>query len=57
LRSEFQTLRLRAIAASRVTWFIDNRRVPPEWPLAPGKHVVTAVDERGGRDSVEIFVK
>ena len=57
LRSEFQTLRLRAIAASRVTWFIDNRRVPPEWPLAPGKHTVTAMDESGRRESVSIFVK
>jgi hypothetical protein len=48
LRSEFQTLRLRADAASRVT---------SEWPLVPGTHVITAIDANGHRDSVRIVVK
>jgi len=57
LRLEFQTLRLRAVAPTRVSWFIDDRRVDPEWPLARGTHLVTAVDEEGRRESVRIFVK
>jgi penicillin-binding protein 1C len=55
LRTEFQTLRLRA--TSRVKWEINGRRVGEEWPLTPGRHVVTAVDTTGKRDSVRIFVK
>ena len=57
LRHEFQTLRLRAISAGKVTWLIDDRRVEPEWPLARGVHTVTAMDESGRRESVRIFVK
>jgi penicillin-binding protein 1C len=55
LRSEFQTLRLRATAS--VKWEINGRRVSDEWPLRPGRHVVAAMDEQGRRDSVRIFVK
>jgi hypothetical protein len=52
---EFQTLRLRATA--NVQWEVDGRRVGDEWPLVPGRHVVTAVDASGRRDSVKILVK
>jgi len=55
LRMEFQTLRLRATA--NVQWEIDGRRVSDEWPLVPGRHIVTAIDSAGRRDSVKIFVK
>ena len=57
LRREYQTLRLRASAASGVNWQVNGRAVPPEWPLEAGRHTVTAVDAKGRRDSVEIFVK
>jgi penicillin-binding protein 1C len=57
LRREYQTLRLRASAVSRVTWQINGQRVGNEWPLEPGRHTVTAVDANGRRDSVTIFVK
>ena len=58
LRREFQTLRLRADASSRVTWRVNDRVVPAsEWPLTPGKHTITAVDAAGHRDSVRITVK
>jgi penicillin-binding protein len=57
LRREFQTLRLRAHADSRVVWQIDGTPVAVEWPLVPGRHTVTAMDARGARDSVEITVK
>ena len=55
LRREFQTLRLRA--TGDVRWEIGGRPVADEWPLAPGRHVVTAVDSSGRRDSVRIVVK
>lgn len=59
LRMEFQTLRLRA--TSRVAWQVDDRRIgtgsSAEWQLRPGTHTITAVDGRGARDSVRIFVK
>jgi len=57
LRSQYQTLRLRADAASTVQWRVNNKPVGTEWPLVPGEHVITAVDERGRRDSVRIVVK
>ena len=57
LRAEFQTLRLRAISPTRVQWYIDERKVEPEWQLARGAHTVTAMDESGRRESVRIFVK
>jgi penicillin-binding protein 1C len=57
LRMQYQTLRLRADAASRVQWRVNDRPVGSEWPLVPGEHTITAVDERGRRDSVKIVVK
>jgi len=58
LRMQYQTIRLRADTAGRVTWQVNNRRIPsPEWPLVPGKHTITAIDESGRRDSVSILVK
>ncbi|HEX6101136.1 MAG TPA: penicillin-binding protein 1C [Thermoanaerobaculia bacterium] len=57
LRTQYQTLRLRADAASRVQWRVNDRVVGTEWPLVPGEHVITAVDDRGRRDSVKIVVK
>jgi membrane carboxypeptidase/penicillin-binding protein PbpC len=58
LRMQYQTLRLRADAASRVQWRVNNRPIASaEWPLVPGEHVITAVDDRGRRDSVRIVVK
>jgi penicillin-binding protein 1C len=57
LRMEFQTLRLRADSSARVTWRVNDRPVPNEWPLRPGRHTITAVDGRGNRDSVSITVK
>jgi penicillin-binding protein 1C len=55
LRMPYQTLRLQANAD--VAWRIDDRRVDSEWPLAPGRHVVTAIDDAGRRASAKIFVK
>jgi len=58
LRREFQTLQLRAVTAGRVAWRVDGAAVDGgEWPLTPGRHTVTAVDERGRRDEVRIYVK
>jgi penicillin-binding protein 1C len=56
LRTEFQTLRLRAASTANVRWKIDGRNVGDEWPLTRGRHVVTA-EGPGGRDEVRIFVK
>jgi penicillin-binding protein 1C len=55
LRSAFQTLRLRATAD--VTWRVDGKRVVAEWPLQPGEHTIAAIDDRGHRDEVTIYVK
>jgi penicillin-binding protein 1C len=57
LRMQYQTLRLRADAASRVQWRVDDRPVGAEWALVPGEHTITAVDVSGRRDSVKIVVK
>ncbi len=57
LRSQYQTLRLRADSASRVQWRVNNRPVGSEWPLVAGEHTITAVDDSGHRDSVKIVVK
>jgi penicillin-binding protein 1C len=64
LRMEFQTLRLRAVASTRVQWRIGDQRIgssapdqPLEWSLRPGAHTITAVDGSGREDSVKIFVK
>ncbi len=55
LRSEFQTLHLRATAD--VSWRVDGKRVAGRWPLHPGQHVVEAVDRDGRRDEVRFRVK
>src|SRR5213075_3282443 len=64
LRKPYQTLRLRAISASNVAWRVDERRIGVaerdaflEWPLVPGRHTITAIDDRGQAQSVRIFVK
>ncbi len=57
LRMQYQTLRLRADAAARVQWRVNDRAVGAEWALVPGEHTITAIDERGRRDSVRIVVK
>jgi membrane carboxypeptidase/penicillin-binding protein PbpC len=55
---EYQTLPLRAAAQGSVQWHIDGRPVQSaEWPLVPGKHTITAIDARGNRDQVRIYVK
>jgi penicillin-binding protein 1C len=57
LRMEFQSLPLRA-NDPRATFHIDGKRIASRsWPLRPGKHVITARDERGARDEVAIWVK
>ena len=55
LRSEFQSLHLRANGDARFT--VDGRPALREWPLAPGKHVIAAMDSRGRRDAVTITVR
>jgi penicillin-binding protein 1C len=58
LRTQFQTVRLRAETASRVEWRVNDRRIAgAEWPLRPGRHTITATDATGRRDSVQILVK
>jgi penicillin-binding protein 1C len=58
LRMQFQKVRLRADATSRVEWRVNNRRIAgAEWGLVPGKHTITAIDANGRRDSVQILVK
>ncbi|HEX3580604.1 MAG TPA: penicillin-binding protein 1C [Thermoanaerobaculia bacterium] len=64
LRKAFQTLRLRAVSDTRVTWRVDQRNLGVaerdaflEWPLAPGRHTITATDNFGQKQSVRIFVK
>ncbi|HEX2343747.1 MAG TPA: penicillin-binding protein 1C [Vicinamibacterales bacterium] len=66
LRREFQTLPLRATAASRgsIDWRINGKPVgrsaidePLMWPLRPGEHVVSARDARGRTAEAIILVK
>ena len=55
LRSEYQKLQF---AATRpATWYVGGARAGDEWAMTPGRHVITAVDERGNRASVRIHVK
>ena len=54
---EFQSLPLRA-NDPQATFHIDGKRIASRsWPLRPGKHVITARNERGARDEVAIWVK
>ena len=55
LRSEFQSLHLRATGDAK--WIVDGKPSAREWPLAPGKHVIAAMDSRGRRDAVTIMVR
>jgi penicillin-binding protein 1C len=58
LRSQYQTLRLRADAASRVVWRVNDRPIATtEWALVPGRHTITAIDAKGRKDTVRILVK
>jgi len=65
LRREFQTIGLRATSAStRIEWRVDGSPVGTsekdaalDWPLAVGRHVVTASDSRGHRADAAIVVK
>jgi len=66
LRREFQTLPLRATTpdGSPLEWLVDGRPVGTsdgdaaiDWPLEPGRHVVTARDARGRRATAGILVK
>jgi membrane carboxypeptidase/penicillin-binding protein PbpC len=57
LRTTFQKLRLTAASTAPVRWTVNGRDVDSEWPLQRGRHTVTAIDRRGNRDSVRIFVK
>ena len=57
LRMTYQTLKLRA-SSRKVTWHVDQQQVASaEWELQPGWHTVTAVDDAGRRESVQIVVK
>jgi penicillin-binding protein 1C len=55
LRSGFQKLKLQA--TRDVSWFVNGRPVDREWPLKPGKYRIAAVDAKGARDEVRIYVK
>jgi penicillin-binding protein 1C len=55
LRSEFQSLHLRATGDAK--WIVDGKPSAREWPLAPGKHVIAAMDSRGRHDAVTITVR
>ena len=66
LRQAFQTLPLRASAASRgpIEWRVDGERVGScgadatiDWPLVPGAHTVTARDAHGHQSDALILVK
>jgi hypothetical protein len=48
---------LKLRATSSVTWHVDGKRVGSEWPLTAGQHTIAAVDRRGHRDEVTIYVK
>jgi penicillin-binding protein 1C len=55
LRAEFQTLELSATRP--VKWFLGSEAISQGWPLRPGRHTITAVDDGGNRASVRIYVK
>jgi penicillin-binding protein 1C len=55
LRRDYQALHLRANADAE--WSVDGKPAPRQWPLAPGKHVIAAMDARGRRDAVTITVR
>jgi penicillin-binding protein 1C len=65
LRSEFQTLPLRARGASgRLEWFVNGTPVGTigrddtmRWPLRAGTHAITVRDEQGRSAQTEIVVR
>jgi penicillin-binding protein 1C len=66
LRAEFQTLPLRAsgVHGGEVYWSVDgvsagrsSSDTPLHWPLAVGRHKITARDSRGRTAAVSILVK
>jgi len=57
LRSQYQTLTLRAVSQSTVRWRVDDQHSDAHWPLTPGKHIIAAIDREGNRDEVRIYVK
>jgi penicillin-binding protein 1C len=66
LRREFQTLSLRAVAPrrGRIEWTVDGREIGEadadakvDWPLAAGKHRITARDQDGRTAEAHIVVR
>ena len=66
LRREFQTIGLRATSAAstRIEWRVDGSPVGTseenaalDWPLAVGRHLVSAMDQHGHRADAAIVVK
>jgi penicillin-binding protein 1C len=66
LRREYQTIGLRAMAetATALEWRVDDAPVGTSgvdaalpWPLTPGRHVISARDQRGRSASATIVVK
>lgn len=66
LRREFQTLPLRVTSdrPTDITWSIDGRVLGNAasdggltWPLAPGRHQISARDSRGNRSEATITVR
>jgi penicillin-binding protein 1C len=66
LRHQFQTIGFRGTteAKARIEWHIDGEALGTtgpdaalDWPLTPGRHVISAHDTRGRHASAEIVVK
>jgi membrane carboxypeptidase/penicillin-binding protein PbpC len=66
LRREFQTLSLRAVTDRRtlLDWHVDGRPLgsissesPLDWPLVPGKHVISVTDPHGRVAESSVLVK
>lgn len=66
LRREFQTIGLRGASdrPTRIEWRVDDAPIGAadadaslDWPLTPGRHVISAHDARGRRAAAAIVVK
>ena len=66
LRREFQTLSLRAVAMQRgpIEWAVNGQQIGAadadakvDWPLAPGKHRITARDAEGRMAEAHVVVR
>jgi penicillin-binding protein 1C len=66
LRREFQTLAFRAAAdrSTRIVWAVNGQEAGTStadtafmWPLAPGRHRITASDDRGRTAETSIVVR